>query len=231
MPYSIAIDGPVGAGKSTVAHDVAKELGILHLDTGAMYRAIGLKMLRAGLDPADEAAATALSARTKVSVVFEQGIQRTLLDGEDVTDSLRTPEVGNAASTSSKWQAVRDCMLVAQRCIAAGMDMVLDGRDIGTRVLPDATLKVFLTSSPQVRARRRFDEMIAKGMTDTYEMVLRDLEARDAQDTQRAIDPLRQAEDAVLVDTSDMTQAQVVARVIALFQARIQRLAEEGEAQ
>ncbi len=223
MPHSIAIDGPVGAGKSTVAKDVAAELGVLHLDTGAMYRALGFKLLRLGLDPQREADATRVSQQTTVSVEFINGAQRTLLDGEDVTEHLRTPEAGNAASAVSKWQAVRSRMVEIQREIAASVDMVLDGRDIGTRVLPGATLKVFLTARPEVRARRRYDELVRKGTEITFEQVLADLMARDAQDMGRPIDPLRQAEDAVLLDTSAMTQAEAVQRIVALYR---QRLAE-----
>lgn len=226
MTRTIAIDGPVGAGKSTVAADVARTLGILHLDTGAMYRALGLKMLRMGEDLEDEAAAGRACAHASVQVVFAEGVQRTLLDGEDVTGLIRAPEVGNAASTVSKWQAVRTHMVALQREIARSIDMVLDGRDIGTRVLPNATLKVFLSAPPEVRARRRYDELRGKGIEATYEQVLADLQARDAQDENRAVDPLRKAEDAVLVDTSNMTQFEAVDHIVALF-CRI--VSQEGE--
>ncbi len=221
MPHSIAIDGPVGAGKSTVARMVAESLGFSYLDTGAMYRAMGLKMLRLGEDLQDEAVATRIMADTVVDVRFAEGAQRTLLDGEDVTDQLRTPEASNAASAVSKWQAVRSRLVAMQRTIAEGVDMVLDGRDIGTRVLPDATLKVFLTARPEVRARRRYDELVAKGSPVTFEQVFSDMIARDAQDAGRAIDPVRQAEDAVLVDTTAMTQPEVVQHVVELFRNRV----------
>ncbi len=217
MPHSIAIDGPVGAGKSSVASGVAKALGLLQLDTGAMYRAIGLAAVRAGIDPQDEDAASRLSEITEVSVVYTNGAQRTLLNGEDVTDLIRTPEVTMAASAVSKWRQVRQRMVALQQGIARGVDIVLDGRDIGTRVLPDATLKVFLTASPEERARRRCDEGIAKGAPVPYEAVLRDLIARDLQDSTRETDPLRQADDAVLVDSTHMTQDQVIAHIVALY--------------
>ncbi|MCL2811933.1 MAG: (d)CMP kinase [Clostridia bacterium] len=221
MPHSIAIDGPVGAGKSSVAKGVAQALGFPYLDTGAMYRALGLKVLRAGRDPKDEQAATWAAGNTTVNVRFEHGAQRTILDGEDVTEQLRTPQAGNAASGVAQWPAVRTLMLLAQREIANRTDMVLDGRDIGTNVLPNATLKIFLTACAQVRAQRRFDELIAAGNGVTYEGVLADLLARDKQDENRAADPLRQADDAVLVDTTNMSLDEVVGHVVGLYRERV----------
>lgn len=217
MPHSIAIDGPVGAGKSTVAKGVAQALDFAYLDTGAMYRALGLKMLRAGEDPQDERAATRAAECTAVGVRLEGGAQRTLLDGEDVTEQLRTPEAGNAASAVAKWPAVRALMVRRQREIAAGTDMVLDGRDIGSKVLPNATLKVFLTAHAEARAQRRYAELVVADAEATYERVLTDLLARDDQDSNRAADPLRQAEDAVLMDTTHMTLQEVVERIVELF--------------
>ncbi len=221
MPHSIAMDGPVGAGKSSVASGVAKALGLLQLDTGAMYRAIGLAAVRAGIDPQDEDAASRLGEMTEVAVAYENGVQRTLLNGEDVTALIRTPEVTMAASAVSKWPKVRQRMVALQQGIARGVDIVLDGRDIGTRVLPDATLKVFLTASPEERAKRRCDEGIAKGAPVPYADVLRDLMARDLQDSTRETDPLRQAEDAVLVDSTNMTQDEVVAHIVALYRRAV----------
>jgi len=221
MPHNIAIDGPVGAGKSTVAKGVAQSLGFLYLDTGAMYRALGLKVLRAGRDLRDEHAAAWAAEHTVVSVRFEHGAQRTLLDGQDVTEQLRTPEASNASSAVAKWPAVRGLMVRAQREIAAGTDMVLDGRDIGTNVLPNATLKVFLTARAEVRAQRRFDELIAAGTDVTFERVLADLRARDEQDVNRAADPLRPAADAVLVDTTDMCIDEVVEHIVGLYRERV----------
>ena len=221
MPHSIAIDGPVGAGKSTVAKGVANDLGFLYLDTGAMYRALGFKALRAGCDLRDGHAIAWVAGHTEVSVRFAQGTQRTLLDGEDVTEQLRTPEAGNAASAVAKWPVVRALMVRAQREIAADTDMVLDGRDIGTNVLPNATLKIFLTAHAGVRARRRFDELIGAGTDVTYERVLADLLARDEQDVNRAVDPLRPAVDAVLVDATDMGIDQVVGHIVGLYRERV----------
>ncbi|MCL2545232.1 MAG: (d)CMP kinase [Clostridia bacterium] len=221
MPHSIAIDGPVGAGKSSVAKGVAQALGFPYLDTGAMYRALGLKVLRAGRDPQDERAATWAAESSVVSVRFENGVQRTLLDDEDVTELLRTPEAGNAASAVSQWPVVRALLVREQRDIASRIDMVLDGRDIGTVVLPNATLKIFLTADAEVRAKRRFDELIAAGNRVEYEGVLADLLARDAQDSGRAADPLRQADDAVLVDTTGMTLPQVIEHIVGLYRGRV----------
>ena len=224
MRHSIAIDGPVGAGKSSVAGDVAAQLGFLHLDTGAMYRALGLKMLREGLDPQDERASADAGERTQVAVAFAAGGQRTLLDGEDVTELIRTAQVSAAASAVSQWGAVRARMVALQRAIAESVDMVLDGRDIGARVLPGATLKVFLTADARERAARRHAQLTAQGTDIALETVLADLLARDAQDASRAIDPVRPAPDAVLVDATELNQAQVVARILALYR---QKLREE----
>ena len=216
MPLNIAIDGPVGAGKSSIASLVAQELRILHLDTGAMYRAVGLYMLRRGVDPQDEAAVIAALPGCRVDVRYEDGSQRTLLCGEDVTGMIRTPEVSQAASAISQWPDVRSEMVGMQRRIAAGCDLIMDGRDIGTNVLPDAALKVFLTADPRERARRRYEELRQKGMPDTLEEVLAALTARDEQDTRREANPLRQAEDAVLLDTTHMTIQEAVDAIVRL---------------
>lgn len=216
MPLNIAIDGPVGAGKSSIASLVAQELRILHLDTGAMYRAVGLYMLRRGVDPQDEAAVSAALPGCRVDVRYEDGSQRTLLCGEDVTGMIRTPEVSQAASAISQWPDVRSEMVDMQRRIAAGCDLIMDGRDIGTNVLPDAALKVFLTADPRERARRRYEELRQKGMPDTLEEVLAALTARDEQDTRREANPLRQAEDAVLLDMTHMTIQEAVDAIVRL---------------
>ena len=207
---TIAIDGPVGAGKSTVAAALARELGILHLDTGAMYRALALKALRCGVDPMDEVRAQELCEQTDISVALGAQGQRTLLDGEDVTGLIRTGEVSAASSAISTIAAVRAHMVRLQQACAAKADMVLDGRDIGTRVLVDATFKFYLTASPEVRAHRRMQEMLDRGEPAQYAEVLRALNERDRQDMSRAVDPLRCAEDAVVVDTSGMTLRQTV---------------------
>lgn len=217
---TIAIDGPGGAGKSTVADEIARKLSILHLDTGAMYRAFAYQALSEGIDPADEQGLSELAARISMDVSFAGGAQRTIVNGQDVSDRIRTPEISFAASTCSKAGSVRRLMVRMQQALAKTQSMVLDGRDIGTRVLPDATLKVYLIASPEVRARRRFDELTAKGMTADYAKVLSDVIARDHQDSTRAIDPLRPAEDAVVIDTTELTRSQVVKTVLDLLEAK-----------
>ncbi|MDD3334585.1 MAG: (d)CMP kinase [Eubacteriales bacterium] len=214
MRITIAIDGPVGAGKSTVADGVAKELGILHLDTGAMYRAFAWKALQEGVDLENEAALEALTRRVMPEVRYENGAQRTLIDGDDVTGLIRTPEVSMAASNVSKVAAVRAAMVARQQQLAAQQSMLLDGRDIGTRVLPDAMIKIYLTASSEVRAKRRFEEQVKKGDDTPYEEVLKDVVRRDEQDMNREVDPLRPAQDAQIVDSSDFTQQQVVESIV-----------------
>lgn len=219
---TIAIDGPGGAGKSTVADEIAKRLGILHLDTGAMYRAFAYQALSEGIDPSDEPGLAALTKRVDIGVELRKnGVQKTLVNGTDVSDLIRTPEISLAASTCSKAGAVRRLMVRMQQELAKTQSMVLDGRDIGTRVLPGATLKVYLTASPEVRARRRCDELKQKGQQADYEQVLRDVIARDRQDSTRAIDPLRPAEDAAIIDTTEMTRAQAVQAVLSQLEARV----------
>ena len=218
MPMNIAIDGPVGAGKSSIADQVAQRLNILHLDTGAMYRAFGLYALRSGADLASEAALSTLAEDVDVQVKYENGAQRTLLFGEDVSELIRTGEVSAAASAVSKWPAVRRRMVRAQQELAAQADMLIDGRDIGTRVLPDAPVKIYLTATPEERARRRHLQQLAKGDDTPYEQVLRELNERDRQDMTRETDPLRQAEDAVLVDSTQMTEQQVVERIVSIVE-------------
>ena len=220
MPLNLAIDGPVGAGKSTVASEVARRLGILHLDTGAMYRAIGLTALRRGIDLQDENSVTALCDSIDLSVRYSENGQRTIVDGEDVSGLIRTPDVSMAASTVSRYAGARKAMVSLQQKLAAQTDMLLDGRDIGTRVLPEATAKIFLTASAEERAKRRFLELQAKGMPDTYEQVLDELKRRDEQDMNRAVDPLRCAEDAVLLDTTEMDFAQVVEAILKIVEEK-----------
>ena len=219
MRLSIAMDGPVGAGKSTIADAAAKRLGILHLDTGAMYRALGLKALREGLDPGDEESMVALCGRLNLSVRVGAAGQETILDGEDVSGLIRTQEVSMAASTVSRYAPVRKRMVALQQELAASQDMILDGRDICTTVLPNAPLKIYLTASAEERARRRWKEMQAKGQTESFEEVLAQVRARDEQDMNRPVEPLRQAEDAVLLDTTDMTFDQVVDRITEMAEA------------
>ena len=199
---SIAIDGPSGAGKSSLAKRLAAELGYVYVDTGAMYRAIGLYTLRAGQNTKDAAAVAALLPDIHLDIRPGQGAQQILLNGEDVTETVRQEQVGMAASDVSAHPAVRAFLLETQRALAARSNVLMDGRDIGTVVLPDATVKIFLTATPEARAQRRLAELQAKGQAADYATVLADIRLRDDQDTHRAVAPLRQAADAVLPDTS-----------------------------
>ena len=199
---SIAIDGPSGAGKSSLAKRLAAELGYVYVDTGAMYRAIGLYTLRAGQNTKDAAAVAALLPDIHLDIRPGQGAQQILLNGEDVTETVRQEQVGMAASDVSAHPSVRAFLLETQRALAARSNVLMDGRDIGTVVLPDATVKIFLTATPEARAQRRLAELQAKGQAADYATVLADIRLRDDQDTHRAVAPLRQAADAVLLDTS-----------------------------
>ena len=210
--FSVAIDGPAGAGKSTVAKAVAKALNAAYLDTGAMYRTMGLYMAEHGHRRPE---AIADAARTPdLRVEFRDGAQRMFLDGEDVTERIRTPEAAATASKVSAVGAVRERLVDLQREIARGQSVVMDGRDIGTVVLPDATVKIYLTASCEVRAKRRFDELTQAGKEIAYEQVLDDIVQRDYNDAHRAVSPMRQADDAVRVDTSEMTRDEVVADIV-----------------
>ena len=201
---SVAIDGPAGAGKSTLARRLAAELGYIYVDTGAMFRTIGLYALRAGKDPKDNEAVNALLPEISLKFAFIGGEQHIYLNGEDVSTAIRTEEVGMAASAVGANPEVRACLLGMQRDMAKTQDVLMDGRDIGTVVLPDATVKIFLTASPEARATRRWKEYQQKGVEVSYEEVLADVRQRDYQDTHRAAAPLRQADDAQLLDTSEM---------------------------
>ena len=220
MVLNIAMDGPVGAGKSSIAKAVADRLGILHLDTGAMYRAVGLSAIRAGVDLQDEAAVTAHTKQIDVAVAHAPTGQRTIVDGEDVTDYIRTPEVSMAASTVGKYAGVRREMVAIQQKLAASTPMLVDGRDICVRVLPNATVKLFLTASAEERARRRWNEMKDKPDAPSYEEVLRDLRARDEQDMNREVDPLCPTEDAVIVDSTEMNFEQVVQYILNIVEEK-----------
>lgn len=219
-PLTIAIDGPSGAGKSSVADVVCEKLGILHLDTGAMYRAIGLCALEMGIDPADEAAVSKMceEGRAQVDVAYHDGVQATYLNGRDVSALIRTQEVGGAASTVSRYVPVRSILVKRQQEMAATQPMLLDGRDIGTVVLPNATVKIFLTASPEERARRRMLQLREKGDETPFETVLAEVNARDLQDTTRALTPLRQAEDAILLDATNLSFDETVATVMRLVE-------------
>ena len=201
---SVAIDGPSGAGKSSMAKRLAAELGYTYVDPGAMYRSVGLYALRAGKDSADNAAVEALLPQVHLDILLKDGTQHVLLNGEDVSSAIRAEEVGMAASAVGANPAVRAFLLDTQRNLAKSRDVLMDGRDIGTVVLPDATVKIFLTASPEARAQRRFAELQAKGEQADFETVLADIRRRDDQDTHRATAPLRRADDAVLVDTSEL---------------------------
>lgn len=201
---SVAIDGPAGAGKSTLARRLAAELGYIYVDTGAMFRTIGLYALRAGKDPKDNEAVNALLPEISLKFAFIGGEQHIYLNGEDVSTAIRTEEVGMAASAVGANPEVRAFLLGMQRDMAKTQDVLMDGRDIGTVVLPDATVKIFLIASPEARATRRWKEYQQKGVEVSYEEVLADVRQRDYQDTHRAAAPLRQADDAQLLDTSEM---------------------------
>lgn len=222
MPLTIAMDGPVGAGKSTIADEVAKRLGILHLDTGAMYRAIGLSAIRRGIDFADAAALEALCGEVRVTVAYGEEGQITMVDGEDVSGLIRTEEVSMAASCVSRVVGVRKAMVALQQKLASETAMLVDGRDICTRVLPDATVKIYLTADAQERARRRYEQLRQKGGEDTFEQVLEDLKCRDAQDMNREVDPLRPAKDAVIVDTTGLNFEQSVEKILSVVKERWQ---------
>ena len=220
MRLNIAIDGPVSAGKSSISDAVAKRLGILHLDTGAMYRALGLAVQRAGIDTQDEEKVVDLCRKLKVSVSHEADGQHTFVEGEDVTGMIRTPEVSMAASTVSRYAEVRKEMVRIQQQLAAETDMLVDGRDICTTVLPNATAKIFLTAAQEERARRRYLELKEKGMEEPYEKVLEDLKARDEQDMNRPVEPLRQAPDAELVDSTSLTFDETVEAIVRIAEAK-----------
>ena len=218
---SVAIDGPSGAGKSTLAKRLAKELGYLYVDTGAMYRAIGLFALRQGVDPKDEAAVTALLPQIQIELRYVDGAQRVLLCGEDVSEAIRAENVGMATSAVSAHPPVRAFLLELQRGMARTHDILMDGRDIGTVILPGATVKIFLTASAEARADRRFKELQDKGVDTDYETVLEDIRRRDYQDSHRATAPLRQAEDAVLLDTSELDLEQSFQAMKKLILSRV----------
>ena len=218
--YNIAIDGPAGAGKSTIARLAAGQLGFIYVDTGAMYRAMALYFLRRGANLADEEAVGAACKDIHVEIRYEAGEQQVLLNGENVTGQIRTDQVGNAASAISKYPAVRAALLELQRSLARTNSVIMDGRDIGTLVLPDADLKIYLTASTAVRAMRRYKEFLEKGVDCTLESVEQDVIRRDEQDMNRATAPLKQAEDAVYLDASDMNIAQVVEKILSLARER-----------
>lgn len=219
MAYNIAIDGPAGAGKSTIARAVAKKMNLIYVDTGAMYRAIALFLIRQKTDLQNQDKIIEQCKSADVTIRYENGVQVVYLNGENVNAYLRTEEVGSAASVISSIAKVREKLVELQRRLAAESDCIMDGRDIGTCVLPKAQTKIYLTASSSVRAKRRFDELTAKGESCELEKIQADIEERDHRDMSREISPLRQAEDAVLVDTSAMTIQEAVDRIIAICKA------------
>ncbi len=220
MTKNIAIDGPAGAGKSTVARKVAQKLSFIYVDTGAMYRAMALYLLRQKIAAEDTAGIEDACKAADITIVHQDGEQQVLLDGEDVTAFLRTEEVGNMASVSSANGEVRRKLVALQQKLAGETDVVMDGRDIGTEVLPDAGVKIYLTASVHTRAVRRYQELREKGEKVFLEKIENDIQKRDEQDKNRENSPLRQAEDAVLVDSSEMTVDQVVEKILTIYRER-----------
>ena len=210
MGYNVAIDGPAGAGKSTIAKLVAKEKGYIYGDTGAMYRGLAMHFLKKGIDPENKEAVAKACQDAEVTIGYENGIQQIYLNGENVTEMLRTEEVGNMASKTSAIPEVREKLLDLQRSLAREKDVIMDGRDIGTNILPDADVKIYLTASVETRAERRYKELKEKGEKCDLAEISRDIRERDERDMTREIAPLKKAEDAVLVDSSDMTIKEVV---------------------
>lgn len=216
MSYNIAVDGPAGAGKSTIAKAVAKRMNLIYVDTGSMYRALALFIVRQKIALDDREKIIEKCGGADVTIRYEDGVQVVYLNGENVNAYLRTEEVGNAASAISPIPEVRKKLVELQRKLAAESDCIMDGRDIGTCVLPHAQKKIYLTASSEVRAKRRYEELLAKGETCDLKKIQADIEERDYRDMHRETSPLKQAEDAVLVDTSDMTIEEVVEKLTAL---------------
>ena len=220
MSFNIAIDGPAGAGKSTIAKRIAKKMNLIYVDTGAMYRAMGIHLTRKGIAITDEAAINAECNNADITIKYENGEQVVYLNGENVNPYLRTEEAGNMASACSVFKNVRAKLVELQQKLASEADVIMDGRDIGTVVLPNATVKVYLTASVEVRATRRFDELTAKGVDADFEKIKEEIAERDHRDMTRENSPLRQAEDAILVDSSDLNIDEVVEAIIQLCEGK-----------
>ncbi len=221
MIYKIALDGPSGAGKSTMAKQTAQKLGILYVDTGAMYRTVGLYMKNHGIEKDDENAVTAALSSVHLDIRFENGEQHIYLDGEDVGNRIRTPEISMYASRVSAIPAVRAFLLDAQRSLAQKTSVIMDGRDIGTVIFPDADVKIFLTASAEARAMRRVRELEEKGMPTSYEEVLRDMIERDKNDRERTIAPAVAAEDAVILDNSELSAEETLCAILKIIQDKL----------
>lgn len=220
--YSVAVDGPSGAGKSTLSKAVAGELGILYVDTGAIYRTIGYYVFEKGIDPKDAPAVNAILPELDIQMRYgDDGLQRMYLNGQDVTTQIRLPQISMYASAVSAIPEVREFLLEMQRELARRSSVIMDGRDIGTVVLPDADVKIFLTAEAEVRAQRRAKELAERGTPTPFEEVLRDIQQRDYNDSHRAAAPLRQAEDAVLVDTSELTFAESQQKLTEIIKGRV----------
>lgn len=220
---SVAIDGPGGAGKSTIAKEMAKRFGIIYVDTGAIYRTVGLRVRKADANPKSSAEVTPLLGNMKIEMKYDDsGSQRMILDGEDVTADIRTPEMSLYASDVSALPEVRAFLLDMQRAMAREYSVIMDGRDIGTVVLPNADLKIFLTAAPEVRAQRRYLELQGKGVETTFEQVLAELNLRDKNDSERATAPLKQADDAVVLDTTDMSLEESQNAVADMIRSRLE---------
>ncbi len=220
MSFNIAIDGPAGAGKSTIAKRLAKELGFIYVDTGAMYRAMALYFLRSGIAKEDEAAISKAAREVDVTIRYENGEQQVLLNGENVNGLIRKEEVGNTASVTSAYGEVRKKLVELQQQLAEQADVIMDGRDIGTVVLPKAQVKIYLTASVETRAKRRYEELTEKGQNCELKEIEQDIADRDYRDMHREISPLKQAEDAVLVDSSHMGIEEVVETIKSIYKER-----------
>lgn len=214
MSFCIAIDGPAGAGKSTIARKLAEKMGMIYVDTGAMYRAMALFMLEEGIGKEDTEAMDSRCGEADITIRYEDGVQKVYLNNKNVNSLIRTEEVSTMASISSQQQSVRKKLVSLQKELARKADVVMDGRDIGTCVLPDADVKIYLTASSSVRAKRRYEELLAKGEVCDFDEIEQDIIERDHRDMTRAESPLRQAEDAILVDSSDMTVEEVMETIV-----------------
>lgn len=217
---NIALDGPSGSGKSTIANALAKKLDILHLDTGAMYRACALAAVKRNIDCLDEDAILTFINDIDLVIEYENGCQKTILDGEDVSLKIRDNNVSLMASNISSLPSVRKKMVEMQQKVASSTSCILDGRDIGTVVLPNAQFKFYITASPEVRAKRRYDELMAKGEVVKYEVILEEINRRDYNDTNRKFSPLKKAEDAITIDTSDLTISQVLNKILEIIESK-----------